>query len=169
MLEDVLTGVDGLALGLALLNEVEELLSHDRAGILNLLRAALGGDISSAVGTLDALITRRRPPGLDLLDSSLVQTVLSLANLLRLGEKLEGIGGLSRVAAVEGHSSDRRGGQGAGGEEEGGTSGLGGDREQLPRSSSGYSAHHLEGSIFNFQKSDRVCREREEGEEGVVV
>lgn len=87
------TGVKGFTLGLALPDEVEQLGGHHGAGVRDLLGATLGDNVGGAVRALDALVARRRPPSLDLLELSIVQLVLSNAGLLRLGEQLEGVGG----------------------------------------------------------------------------
>ena len=81
-----------LALGLALTDEVEELCGHDRARVLSSLAAPLGNDICGAVGPLDALVSRRSPPGLDLLELLFIEGILGLARLLRFGQELEGVG-----------------------------------------------------------------------------
>lgn len=117
--EKVCTGMDGLALALTLANEVKQLGRHHRARIGNLLTATLARNVRRAVGPLDALISRGRPPSLNLLDGRLVERILGLAGLLRLGEELEGVGGgeVRRAVRAGGGHSAGGGGEGADGEE----------------------------------------------------
>lgn len=106
--------MDGLALGLALLDQVEQLGGHYGAGVRDLLGASLGDDVGSAIRSLDASISRGRPPGFDLFNLSFVQRIFSLACLLRFGEKLKRIGGRNgmrvRVASRARHDGSRRNG-----------------------------------------------------------
>lgn len=116
--QKVRTGMDRLALALTLADEVKQLRRHDRARIGDLLAAALGRNVGGAVGPLDAGISRGRPPRLNLLDGRLVERILGLAGLLRLGEELEGVGrGEVRRAIRAGGHSAGSGGEGADGEE----------------------------------------------------
>lgn len=91
-----LTGVNGLALGRAFLNQVKQLGSHDGAGVRDALRSTLGHDVGCAVRSLDASVARGSPPSFNLLELGLVEGIFSLTGLLRLGQKLERV--LSRDA-----------------------------------------------------------------------
>lgn len=90
------TGMDGVALGFALADEVEELGCHDGAGVRDLLSATLGDNISSAIWSLDAFVARGRPPSLDFLNLSIIKRILGLSSLLRFGQQLEGVGSWDR-------------------------------------------------------------------------
>lgn len=108
--------MNGFALGLSLADQVEQLGRHDGARVLDGLGASLGDDVGGRVGTLDASEARGRPPSFDFLDLGIVEGILSLAGLLRLGEDLERVcGGECRRVRVGWSGHAGRGGNRTGG------------------------------------------------------
>lgn len=96
-MSNVRTGMNGLALGTPLLDEIEELLGHHGAGVDDLLGASLGSDIHSAIRPLDSVITRGLPPRLDLGNLGVEESIFGGSGLLSLREELESVGGGGQV------------------------------------------------------------------------
>jgi hypothetical protein len=82
-----------LALGCALLQQVEQLARHQRAGVRLLQRTTLAHDILCRVRALDAVVARRRPPVLHSLHLLVEERILSRPGLCCFREQLERVAG----------------------------------------------------------------------------
>lgn len=83
-----LTGMYGLPLRSLLLEQIEQLPRHQRAGIGLLHRSSLADDIFGRVWPLDTLISRRGPPVFYLLYLRVEERIFRLAGFGGFGEEL---------------------------------------------------------------------------------